>query len=1140
MSCQLSGSSGDAPESLNNGGTLSEDKGCSGYASPVFVSGWMYVNESGQMCGPYIQQQLYEGLLTGFLPDELPVYPVVNGTLINPIPLKYFKQFPDHVATGFAYLRSSTSTMISPKSSVHQNSDLVPDLLGNYKNLHQSKSNPEAANQSIELSLLSGEDRCWLFEDDEGRKHGPHSLLEIYSWHHYGYLSDLVMLYHAENKFKPSMLQSVVNAWEKSKPDFPSASDAENNFGSSMSFIDEISEEVSCHLYSGIMKAARRVVLDEVFGTIISEFIVARKAQRKLDHLPAIISSPVIRKSETAGQRICKSAGSDTACPSVYDQTCVNETSSWSPSITKSVGSFDNLLGSCAVVCRMLFDYCSQVMWNAVFYDTIAEFSSSWRRRKIWFGPSNISLPSDSGCYGINKLLDEAESSASDIDCPPGFEPMTIERDNNAESSVMASSTLVEEKSPNWSSMHKNIVYDDVISIFESLEEELHLSAKVFIPEFVEILVEEEVMKVTNISQDENLNKDTVKSSIHGLNASDPSSLSMHDELTIDSDGLGLEANFTNNSLSGFHDPVHQIVPESSMSNILESAFRKSQMHVDKVVYNAKGDEPPPPGLENDNMTIAPSLAKVCPSRSNECAPKIGAYFAMAMCRLKLHDCVLEECKSLFLGGALHQYLVSWHTSRKCHDLYFSQEITCNKEHHGDILSVPEKVRERSKKVYSSGCSEGSLTTTGKYTYYRKKKSSLKKVGSSSLCTTPCGNTLQNLSVERSRELDVMRDASPRRTETRNGCTDPSLSAWPLKTTVKSSSQSDRPVLRNVGFRKIIKFSHSVQRDEIKEDAVKRFRKSVPKDSDFESHNHDLRNDELGTHEQSEKKLNATKLPKLKRKRAMDGSLGHYPAKVFKAVNGATKQAAGKKFALGKIKSDKLKKPNICPRSDGCARSSINGWEWRKWSIKASPAERARIRGIQYIYGKNFGSEASSSQLSNSKSLSARTNRVKMRNLLAAAEGADLLKATQLKARKKRLRFQQSKIHDWGLVALEPIEAEDFVIEYVGELIRPRISDIRERLYEKMGIGSSYLFRLDDGYVVDATKRGGIARFINHSCEPNCYTKVISVESQKKIFIYAKRHIAAGEEITYNYKFPLEEKKIPCNCGSRRCRGSLN
>lgn len=52
--------------------------------------------------------------------------------------------------------------------------------------------------------------------------------------------------------------------------------------------------------------------------------------------------------------------------------------------------------------------------------------------------------------------------------------------------------------------------------------------------------------------------------------------------------------------------------------------------------------------------------------------------------------------------------------------------------------------------------------------------------------------------------------------------------------------------------------------------------------------------------------------------------------------------------------------------------------------------------------------------------------------------------------------------------------------------------------------------------------------------QPNCYTKVITVDGQKKIFIYAKRQIPAGEEITYNYKFPLEEKKIPCNCGSKR------
>lgn len=52
--------------------------------------------------------------------------------------------------------------------------------------------------------------------------------------------------------------------------------------------------------------------------------------------------------------------------------------------------------------------------------------------------------------------------------------------------------------------------------------------------------------------------------------------------------------------------------------------------------------------------------------------------------------------------------------------------------------------------------------------------------------------------------------------------------------------------------------------------------------------------------------------------------------------------------------------------------------------------------------------------------------------------------------------------------------------------------------------------------------------------QPNCYTKIISVEGKKKIFIYAKRHIDASEEISYNYKFPLEDDKIPCNCGAQK------
>ena len=79
--------------------------------------------------------------------------------------------------------------------------------------------------------------------------------------------------------------------------------------------------------------------------------------------------------------------------------------------------------------------------------------------------------------------------------------------------------------------------------------------------------------------------------------------------------------------------------------------------------------------------------------------------------------------------------------------------------------------------------------------------------------------------------------------------------------------------------------------------------------------------------------------------------------------------------------------------------------------------------------------------------------------------------------------FGKSAIHDWGLFAQEDIGADEMVIEYVGHVIRPVVSDVREKRYEKQGIGSSYLFRIDSDYVVDATKRGNLARFINHSCD---------------------------------------------------------
>uniref|UniRef100_H0XRP1 [histone H3]-lysine(4) N-methyltransferase n=1 Tax=Otolemur garnettii TaxID=30611 RepID=H0XRP1_OTOGA len=170
--------------------------------------------------------------------------------------------------------------------------------------------------------------------------------------------------------------------------------------------------------------------------------------------------------------------------------------------------------------------------------------------------------------------------------------------------------------------------------------------------------------------------------------------------------------------------------------------------------------------------------------------------------------------------------------------------------------------------------------------------------------------------------------------------------------------------------------------------------------------------------------------------------------------------------------------------------------------------------------------------------------RSEQRRLLSAIGSStimdgDLLKPNQPKFQKK-LRFGRSQIHEWGLFAMEPIAAEEMVIEYMGETIRQTVAVMRKKRYVQEGISSSYFFRVDHDTVIDATKHGNLARFINHCCMPNCYAKVITVKSQKKIIIYSKQPINVDEEITYDYKFPLEDKKIPCLCGTENCRGYLN
>jgi hypothetical protein len=179
------------------------------------------------------------------------------------------------------------------------------------------------------------------------------------------------------------------------------------------------------------------------------------------------------------------------------------------------------------------------------------------------------------------------------------------------------------------------------------------------------------------------------------------------------------------------------------------------------------------------------------------------------------------------------------------------------------------------------------------------------------------------------------------------------------------------------------------------------------------------------------------------------------------------------------------------------------------------------------------------------KTSSSRAARANQRRIMkgVAAIGVTSLGLDTLASREPQLRFDRSGIHAWGVFADEDIATGEMIVEYRGELIGNAMAEKREKEYEIAKIGSDYMFRIDSLNVCDATKQGNVARFLNASCGPNCYTKIITLDGSKRIVIYTKRDIRAGEELCYDYKFPLEydeSQRIPCHCGTKECRGFMN
>ena len=137
--------------------------------------------------------------------------------------------------------------------------------------------------------------------------------------------------------------------------------------------------------------------------------------------------------------------------------------------------------------------------------------------------------------------------------------------------------------------------------------------------------------------------------------------------------------------------------------------------------------------------------------------------------------------------------------------------------------------------------------------------------------------------------------------------------------------------------------------------------------------------------------------------------------------------------------------------------------------------------------------------------------------------------------------IRDSPMQGLGAFATRAIPADTRLIEYAGQRLTPdeaeaRYPDVEGERHH------TFLFAIDDDVVIDAAFEGNEARFINHSCEPNCD----AVIEDGRIWIETIRDVAAGEELAYDYAYELEERhspaakrRYPCYCGAARCRGTI-